>query len=125
MNNGANNAGNQLIQGKFKVSQCHLALGKHRLFQVIQCHLDPSEGHMGVAAISLFLRDAGHNFFPQYFTDSGHVGKNEEKVEGGGMKVDSATAAFADWLRQLPAHLVRLVCRFYRTMVFFCLKGIR
>ena len=26
---------------------------------MIQCHLDPSDGHMGVAAISLFLRDAG------------------------------------------------------------------
>ena len=37
-----------------------------------------------------------------------HVGKNEEKVEGGGMRVDDATAAFADWLRQLPAHLVNL-----------------
>ena len=38
-----------------------------------------------------------------------HVGKNEEKVEGGGMKVDDATAAFAAWLRQLPAHLVNFV----------------
>jgi len=78
MNSGANNAGNQLIQGKFRV---------------IQCHLDPSEGHMGVAAISLFLKDAG---------------KNEEKVEGGGLRIDDATAAFADWLRQLPVHLVKL-----------------
>ena len=38
--------------------------------------------------------------------DLAHAGKNEEKVEGGGMKVDDATAAFAAWLRQLPAHLV-------------------
>ena len=38
--------------------------------------------------------------------DFAHAGKNEEKVEGGGMKVDDATAAFAAWLRQLPAHLV-------------------
>ena len=68
MNSGANNAGNQLIQGKFKVGQCNLDLGKTPLFQVIQCHLDPSEGHMGLAAISLFLRDAGQkSFFPFSF----------------------------------------------------------
>ena len=85
-------------------------------YQVIQCHLDPSEGHMGVAAISLFLRDAGQKMttvLTIYFAwlslvDFVHVGKNEEKVEGGGMRVDDATAAFADWLRQLPAHLVNL-----------------
>ena len=34
------------------------------------------------------------------------VGKNEEKVEGGGLRIDDATAAFATWLRQLPVHLV-------------------
>ena len=34
------------------------------------------------------------------------VGKNEEKVEGGGLRIDDATAAFAAWLRQLPVHLV-------------------
>jgi len=72
VNEGGNNPGNQLIQGKFKV---------------IQYHLDPSVGHSGVAAISLFLRDAG---------------------KGSGRRIDDAAAAFAAWLRELQAHQVKL-----------------
>ena len=65
---------------------------------------------MGVAAISLFLKDAGQKrAYVQTFSFSlilHIVGKNEEKVEGGGLRIDDATAAFAAWLRQLPVHLV-------------------
>jgi len=76
----------QLIDGKFKV---------------IQCHLDPSIGHNGVYAISLFLKDVRRNDL-----GDGDTGSND----GGGDATyyDEYKQQFCNWLERQPSHTVRL-----------------
>ena len=80
--------------------------------QVIQCHLDPSSGHLGVAAISLFLKDSASQQQEQEDTGGGQAGGGGGQA-GGGRQEESGEAEqyrghFCSWLGNLPGHLVSL-----------------
>ena len=75
----------QLIDGKFKV---------------VQCHLDPSIGHNGVYAISLFLKDVRANDL-----GDGDSGSND----GGANYYTEYKTQFCNWLERQTPHTVRLV----------------
>ena len=77
---------------------------------MIQCHLDPSSGHLGVAAISLFLKDSASQ--QEEVEDTGGGGQAGGQA-GGGRQEESGEAEqyrghFCSWLSNLPGHLVTL-----------------
>eukprot|EP00092_Neocalanus_flemingeri_P026030 GFUD01028215.1.p1 GENE.GFUD01028215.1~~GFUD01028215.1.p1 ORF type:complete len:1265 (+),score=407.13 GFUD01028215.1:55-3849(+) len=75
----------QLIDGKFKA---------------VQCHLDPSMGHNGVYAISLFLKDVKGNDL-----GDGDTGSNDG---GGATYFTEYKTQFCNWLERQPPQTVRL-----------------